>query len=222
MIKNKPLLLDLYCGAGGSAMGYNRAGFDIIGVDINKQPNFPFEFIQEDAITYATKNYLKFDAIHASPPCQAYTRKNYNWGRSRTYHYDHPDLLEPTRSILTEIGLPYVIENLPEAPMNGSLTLCGTMFGLKITKHRIFEANWPLPLLVPISCNHTNTYNPWSGSGRSAEKLREAQGTPWIPSSGGASRKEGRTGDLFNAIPPAYTEFIGSYLLSYLRSKNAE
>ena len=201
-------------------MGYSRAGFDIIGVDINRQPNYPFEFIQEDALSYIGHNYSKFDVIHASPPCQAYTRKNYNWGRSRTYHYDHPDLLEPTRNVLTEIGLPYVIENLPEAPMKGSLTLCGTMFGLKIIKHRVFEANWPLPFFVPISCNHTDTYNPWKGQGRSAEKLREAQGTPWIPSSGGASRKEGRTGDLFNAIPPAYTQFIGEYLIKYLKEKS--
>src|SRR3990167_8167266 len=93
--------------------------------------------------------------------------------------------------------------------------LCGTNFGLHIIKHRLFEANWSLPM-APASCDHRDVYNPWSGKGRSATKLREAQNTPWIPMSGGASRKPGVTGDLFNAIPPASTEFIGKQLLAAL------
>ena len=216
----KPRLLDLFCGAGGAAAGYDAAGFDVIGVDINPQPHYPFKFIQDDALEYVMGLLSEFalfpyDAIHASPPCQAYTRKDANWGRKRVNVIEHPDLIGPTRELLKETGVPYVIENVPGAPIDAQVELCGTHFGLRIIKHRLFEANWPLPM-PPATCDHSDVYNPWSGKGRSADQLREAQGTPWIPMSGGASRKAGVTGDLFNAIPPAYTEHIGTALRSYL------
>lgn len=218
---SKPRLLDLFCGAGGAAMGYHRAGFEVVGVDINPQPHYPFDFVQGDALTalasdndYIWSGFGPFDAIHASPPCQSYTRKHADWGRKRVHWLDHPDLVARTRDLLDATGLPYVIENVPGAPLRGSLLLCGTMFGLRIAKHRLFEANWPMAMLAPSTCDHSDIYNPWSGPGRSAEKLREAQGTPWIPMSGGASRKAGVTGDLFNAIPPAFTEWIGRQLIA--------
>jgi DNA (cytosine-5)-methyltransferase 1 len=193
-------------------MGYSRAGFEVVGVDIAPQKNYPFEFHQADAMTYPLDG---FDAIHASPPCQAYTRKSATWGRARTHYTEHPDLLEPTRERLIESGLPYVIENVVGAPIDAQLMLCGSMFGLDIQKHRLFEGNWSMPF-PPYTCNHTGLYNPWQGAGRSAQKHRDAQGTPWIPSGGGASRKRGYTGDVSNAIPPAYTEFIGKQLLESL------
>lgn len=212
-----PRLLDLFCGAGGAAMGYYRAGFEVVGVDVNPQPNYPFEFVQADAIEYmADVERGQFDAIHASPPCQSYTSKPATWGRERVHYLDHPDLLEPTRNWLEASGKPYVIENVPGAPLRGALMLCGTMFGLPLIKHRIFEANWPMPVLAPSTCHHRDVYNPWRGEGRSAAKLRAAQDTSWIPMSGGAGRKAGVTGDLFNAIPPAYTEFIGRALMENL------
>jgi DNA (cytosine-5)-methyltransferase 1 len=212
----KPRLLDLFCGGGGAAMGYQRAGFEVVGVDLQPQPNYPFPFFRSDAIAYLNGMWddmqrgrrLQFAAIHASPPCQAHTRKAANWGRKRNHWIDHPTLIEPTRELLRATGLPYVIENVPGAPINAQIELCGTHFGLRIIKHRLFEANWPLPM-PPASCDHRGVYNPWVGPGRSAEKLREAQGIDWLPISGGASRKAGYTGDLFNAIPPAYTEHIG-------------
>jgi DNA (cytosine-5)-methyltransferase 1 len=211
-------LLDLYCGAGGAAAGYARAGFEVIGVDIHRQPHYPFRFIRADVLSQIAAALLEtVDAVHASPPCQAYTRKSSTWGRERTNVIEHPDLLGPTRELLKATGLPYVIENVPGAPIDAQLMLCGTHFGRPLIKHRLFEANWPLPM-APASCDHRDVYNPWSGKGRSAEKLREAQGTPWIPMSGGASRKAGVTGDLFNAIPPAYTEHIGKALMAYLAS----
>ncbi len=202
-------VLDLYCAAGGAAMGYHQAGFEVVGVDINRQPNYPFEFHQDDALTYPLDG---FDLIHASPPCQLYTRKEASWGRPRTYFYEHPDLLGPTKERLIESGNPWIIENVVGAPMESQLLLCGTMLGLRIIKHRIFEANWKLPL-QPSNCDHSDVYNPWYGKGRSAAKHREAQGTPWIPQSGGASRKKGVTGDVFNALPPAYTKYIGEHFL---------
>jgi DNA (cytosine-5)-methyltransferase 1 len=209
----KPRLLDLFCGAGGAAMGYHRAGFEVVGVDINPQPHYPFEFKQMDALEFMEYGgWQGFDAIHASPPCQSYTRKAANWGRERKHWTEHPDLLAETRGMLRVTGVDYVIENVPGAPIDAQLELCGTHFGLRIIKHRLFEANWPLPM-APASCDHRDVYNPWSGAGRSADQLRAAQGTPWIPMSGGASRKAGVTGDLFNAIPPAYTEWIGAQLI---------
>jgi len=219
----KPRLLDLFCGGGGAAMGYSRAGFDVVGVDINRQPNYPFEFIQHDALDFLDSllmregvngfDVLDFAAIHASPPCQAYTRKSATWGRERKNMIEHPDLLAPTRDLLIATGLPWVIENVPGSPIDAQLMLCGSMFGLKIQKHRLFESNITLGL-APASCNHVGLYNPWQGAGRSAAKFREAQDTPWLPSSGGASRKAGYTGDVSNAIPPAYTEFIGRQLIA--------
>lgn len=214
MSDDRPWLLDLFCGAGGAAYGYHQAGFNLCGIDINRQPNYPYKFIQADVMEFCANPkfpWHKFSAVHASPPCQSYTRKSANWGRERTHYIDHPDLLEPTRAILQATGLPYVIENVEGSPILESLMLCGTMFGLPLIKHRYFEMNF---LCLPASvCDHSNVYNPWSGEGRSAEKMREAMGTPWIPISGGASRKAGVTGDLFNAIPPAYTKFIGTQLM---------
>lgn len=207
----KPRLLDLYCGGGGAAMGYARAGFEVVGVDINRQGNYPFEFHQADALTYPLDG---FDVIHASPPCQLYTRKAADWGRRRNHWIEHPDLIAPTRARLADSGLPYVIENVVGAPLNAQLLLCGTMFGLAIRKHRLFESNVPLPLPSASCTDHSECYDPWSGEGRSAAKLRAAMGIDWLPIAGGASRKAGYTGDLFNAIPPAYTEYIGRGLLS--------
>jgi hypothetical protein len=209
---SRPILLDLFCGAGGAAMGYHRAGFEVIGVDLSPQPHYPFEFHQADAMTFPLDG---FDFVHASPPCQAYTRKAATWGRERTHWTEHPDLLGPTRDRLEVEGMLYVIENVPGAPINAQLLLCGSMFGLAIQKHRLFEGNWAMPM-APATCNHVGLYNPWAGEGRSADQLRAAQGTPWIPMSGGASRKAGVTGDLFNAIPPAYTEWVGAALLREL------
>lgn len=223
-------LLDLFCGGGGAAKGYADAGFEVVGVDINHQPNYPYEFMRRDAIDtldmLTQKRALRpegwklddFDVIHASPPCQAYTKKSANWGRERTHWLDHPDLVGETRALLEATGKPYVIENVGGSPIMGSLMLCGTMFGLKIQKHRYFESNidlgWP-----PATCNHEDTYNPWQGAGRSAVKLRDAMGIDWLPISGGASRKAGYTGDLFNAIPPAYTEYIGKRLMEVISAR---
>ena len=151
----KPRLLDLFCGAGGAAMGYRRAGFEVVGVDIEPQPRYPFEFHQWDAmellawhVHHAGRGWPfgSFDAIHASPPCQLFSEGAP--GRKRA---DHPDLLTPVRECLKAIGLPYVIENVATAPMPTSILLCGATFGLPLIRHRRFEVN-PDPGLVPSLC----------------------------------------------------------------------
>lgn len=215
-LQGRPRLLDLFCGAGGAGYGYHLAGFDVVGVDINPQPHYPFQFVQADCMDVDV--FAGIDAIHASPPCQAYTRKAANWGRKRTSWAEHPDLLGPTREKLIATGLPYILENVMGARMRPNMVLCGTQFGLRIIKHRQFECSFPVTA-PEASCDHSDVYNPWSGKGRSAREHREAQGTPWIPQCGGASRKAGVTGDLNNAIPPAFTQFIGEQLMAHLQER---
>lgn len=228
---SKPRLLDLFCGAGGAAMGYHRAGFEVVGVDINRQPHYPFEFHQADAMEFMEAlvygdgvasdqgrlSLSMFDAIHASPPCQAYSNTRNLWPGAE-YASRHPDLLGPIRDKLVASGVPYVIENVEGSPIRAAIMLCGTMFDLNIKKHRWFETSFDV-LMAPASCgDHRNLYNPWKGAPgvRTADRYREAQGTPWIPGEGGASRKTAiRTGaDCSDAIPPAYTEWIGKQLLA--------
>src|SRR4051794_16680153 len=121
-----PRLLDLFCGAGGCSVGYHRAGFDVVGIDIAPQPHYPFEFIQADALTALDLFGMRigdFDAVHASPPCQSYSVSCNYRPENRT---KYPDLVAPTRELLYEIGLPYVIENVPGAPLHSPIMLCGS------------------------------------------------------------------------------------------------
>jgi DNA (cytosine-5)-methyltransferase 1 len=213
-------IIDLYCAGGGAAMGYHRAGFEVVGVDLNPQPHYPFEFIQRDVLSMTAEEIRAgFDAVHASPPCQKHTRKTATWGRKRTHWHEHLDLIPQTRALLEATGLPYIIENVVGAPIRADVTLCGTMFGLRIIKHRQFEANFPL-VAQDRECDHSDVYNPWQGKGRSAKEFRAAQDTPWLPMAGGASRKAGITGDLYNAIPPAYTEYLGRQLLAHIGGRS--
>ena len=217
---SKPRLLDMYCAAGGAGMGYSQAGFEVVGVDHNPQPNYPFEFIKADCLELDPGFLRSFDAIHASPPCQAHTKKAATWGRERKHWPVHLDLIPQTREMLVASGLPYIIENVVGAPLRAGLMLCGTMFGLRISKHRMFEANFILAP-PPAGCDHRDVFNPWSGKGRTAAEFRLAQDTPWIPTGGGASRKAGVTGDLYNAIPPAFTKHLGTELLRHLSQMRA-
>ena len=151
---NRPRLLDLFSGAGGAAMGYHRAGFDVVGVDNAPQPNYPFPFELADAMTFPLDGY---DAIHASPPCQAYSITKNAHGR------EHPMLVEPVRFRLAGSGLPWVIENVPGAPLLDPVTICGSMFDLRawdyyinqmvqLRRHRLFESS--VALVAPGPCRH--------------------------------------------------------------------
>jgi len=142
-------LLDLYCGAGGASMGYHRAGFEVIGVDITPQPNYPFELILADVFDLEESFFDEFDVIHASPPCQAYSKASAQW---RNKGVDYPDLISATRALLDTN--PYIIENVPMAPLFQPLTLCGTMFGLRVIRHRLFEINADAWIYPPCDCRH--------------------------------------------------------------------
>lgn len=202
-------LLDLFCCEGGAAEGYRRAGFDVTGVDIDDQPRYPGEFVKSDALEYLTLHGHEFDVIHASPPCQAHTKAQ------RLRNNSHPELIGPVRELLLSLGRPFVIENVPGAPLREPVMLCGAMFGLRLYRHRLFETNWPLS--API---HPEHIAPQVKMGRPAkphemiqpvgnfsgvDEAREVMGMPWATRDG-----------LREAIPPAYTHFIGLHLMAHL------
>lgn len=211
MTAPRPRLLDLFCGAGGAAMGYHRAGFDVVGVDIDPQPRYPFEFHHADAMTFPLDG---FDVIHASPPCQAYAVSTRVWlGRAA----EHPDLVDPTRDRLSRTGVPWVIENVPGAPLRNPLVLCGTMFdGLRVYRHRLFESDPPL-YFPPMHYPHDERVaevgrpvgdNGWmtvAGHFINVTAARIAMGIDWMTKD-----------ELADAIPPAYTEWIGRRMIDVL------
>ena len=212
---SRPRLLDLYCGAGGAAVGYHRAGFDVIGVDIEPQPHYPYEFVQADALDFLHEvNLLWIDAIHASPPCQGETSLKALW-RDR----EHPRLLIPTIEHLTRLGVPWVVENVDNAdgpPGTFKMRLCGSSFGLKVRRHRWFWSN--LMLLAP-DCNHRHQGTPLGvyGHGAGGQMTRGVKATRnngWQAM--GIEHRSTSWNDLVNAIPPAYTEHIGQQLLQHL------
>jgi DNA (cytosine-5)-methyltransferase 1 len=216
----KPVLLDLFCGAGGAAMGYHRAGFDVVGVDIAPQPHYPFEFHQANALEFPI---VGFSAIHASPPCQAYTHARHMGNRGKK---DHPRLIAPIRRRLISSFLPYVIENVERADTEliNPHMLCGSAFGLDVQRHRLFETNFPM---MSPGCAHgvwkrgrfegtpridgtrpkSKIVNPLA-SGCTHEEFAEAMGIDWVPKRGKRPAPE-----LHEAIPPAYTEYIGGFLM---------
>lgn len=215
------ILLDLFCGAGGAAMGYYRAGFrTIVGVDIAPQPHYPFLFVQDNALDYLKQYGHNYDVIHASPPCQQFSRLGAIW-RSRigehAWSMKHPDLIGVTRDALRLTGKPYVIENVPDAPLLNPVVLCGTFFGLKVYRHRAFECSFFL-LTPPHSPHHDNCAA--VGRGVSRKGFISISGQGGFGFSGGLAYARQAIGidwttrsELSQAIPPAYTEFIGRQLL---------
>lgn len=215
----QPRLLDLFCGAGGAAAGYYNAGFEVVGVDCKPQPNYPFAFIQADALAYLSTGAGRgYDCVHASPPCQAYSK---GAGMAGTRHL-HPDLIDPVRQLLVAIGLPWVIENVEQAGTTGgaldaSLLLCGTMFGLGVFRHRLFETSFLVMqpehpphrgrvgdgryVTVAGNAGGSSRRDGWKNGG--VADWRRAMGIDWMT---------GR--ELAQAIPPAYTHHIGRHLIN--------
>jgi len=231
-------LLDLFCGAGGAAMGYYRAGFtDIVGVDNRPMPRYPFAFVQADALEYVGAHGHEFDVIHASPPCQAYTSLRSCWNAKT-----HVGSVEKTRTALLATGVPWVIENVPGAPLNNPTMLCGTMFGLgvgsaELRRHRLFEVSLPV-LIMRLSCAHGTrrcVIGVYGGHGRDRRRVP----TIGVYGHGGTGENLHRyqrgqrnftaveqreamgidwmtVAELSQAIPPAYCEWLGRQLLQVL------
>ena len=212
--KRKPRLLDLFCCEGGAAVGYSRAGFEVVGVDLDPKfsKRYPFEFHAADALEFFDAHWGEFDAWHASPPCQAHTRAQKLQGN------EHPDFVPQTRAAFVRAAsirrTPWVIENVPGSPLNDPTVLCGAMFGIETYRHRLFETNWPLeapehPEHVakntkmgrpPVEGEFMHIVGNFSG----VSKAREIMDMPWASQTG-----------LREAIPPAYTEYIGKRLSEF-------
>lgn len=212
---SRPRLLDLFCGAGGAAMGYHRAGFDVVGVDIRPQPQYPFEFHQRDVTAMRPWAVSGFAAAHASPPCQAYSTMSNRWGS------DSRALIAETRHLLDRIGVPWVLENVPGARRHlvDPVRLTGEMFGLGVHRPRLFETNWLLMGCPP----------PPRQTDAAAVYGKNDQRRLWTRTDGGslyaATLERGRAAmgvdwmgwdELREAIPPAYTEFIGHQLQAFV------
>lgn len=215
-------ILDAFCGAGGAAVGYARAGFDVVGVDIAPQPNYPFEFARYDALDFIAEHWREFDAIHASPPCQGYLnlgKVNEKLGRTAS----HRRLIAETRRLLLAAGLPYVIENVSDAraELHDPIRLCGTSYWLPLRRHRLFESNVPLE---GLPCKHNRFREPkyWTswrpngehrlstvvqvyGNAGGREHWPAAMGIDWMTSA-----------ELVEAIPPAFTHHVGVQLAAHL------
>jgi DNA (cytosine-5)-methyltransferase 1 len=213
----RPTLLDAFCGAGGATRGYQLAGFHVTGVDVKSQPRYVGDaFIRADALEVIRELGHRFDAIHASPPCQAYIRSGMVAKDGR-----HPALVPITRRLLEETGRPYVIENVPGSPLRVDLLLCGSMFGLGVRRHRWFEGSPPLSPWT-ASCNHsgpiTGVYGHPHGRGGAWRNGKR----PMLPSDAATWGWAMGIGwmhptELALAIPPAYTELVGRLLLEVVR-----
>ena len=218
----RPRLLDLFCGAGGAATGYHRAGFDVVGVDVKHQPRYPFEFVQADVSALQPEDFRDYDAIHASPPCQDHSNVSGRGRKERGLH-GTGELLGWTLELLRASGKPYVVENVETAefPPGFRVRLCGSSFGLDVRRHRWFASN--VAMMSP-PCAH-GLQRPRFRSLDSRQKVlasvigvhghlnypgerelrNQAMGIDWMT-----------TAELSQAIPPAYTTFVGEYLLAHL------
>lgn len=207
-------MLDIFCGAGGASMGYHHAGFVVSGLDIKHGKRYPFEYFRLDFTTLDVDMLRGYDFIHASPPCQTFSiTKNLRNAQGKST--DKLDLLEPTRKLLQESGVPFIIENVPGAPLIDPVMLCGSAFGLKVRRHRLFESNLKL---TGTQCNHKAQGRPVGvygsmkdeipNGGKTAttmQEAHEAMGIDWMI-----------WGELVEAIPPAYTKHLGKQVIDQL------
>lgn len=214
-------ILDLFCCAGGAAVGYHRAGFDVVGVDMNPQPRYPFAFIQADALALDLRFVRSFDAIHASPPCQHHS----DLAKRNKNAHKHPDLIPQTRALLKASGLPYIIENVEGAPLVDPVVLCGTMFpGLRVKRHRLFESN--ARISAPRACPKKHPLV-FTHDKRKAHVGKLDQMVDFVQVTGGGNCSKAAAADamgidwmtkneLNEAIPPAFTHHLGLQLMAHI------
>lgn len=213
----RPRLLDLFCCEGGAAVGYNQAGFDVTGVDIQSQKHYPFRMFVGDAIQFVKDRGHEYDAIHASPPCQAYTSLKVLSAN------EHPDLVGVTREALIATGKPWIIENVVGAPLIDPIMLCGTEFGLEadcrdgarrqLRRHRLFESS--IPITRKGACAHKGQAVGVYGSGGGGQQTRGYKGYPEEARDAMGIQWMGNSKRISQAIPPAYTEWLGGQLIAH-------
>lgn len=208
----KPRLLDLYCGGGGASFGYDLAGFEVTGVDIVEQSNYVGDFVCDDAITFLNEFGHEYDVIHASPPCQQYSKSTSD---QRTRGITYPDLVGPTRDALITCGKPYIIENVVGAPLIDPILLCGAMFNIPTYRHRLFECSFPIS--APQHPKHVakvnrigirpkaDEYIEYIGHFPGKDIVAAFTGLTWLT-----------TNQLAQSIPPQYTRYIGRRTLELL------
>ena len=198
------LALDLFCGAGGAAMGLHRAGYEVVGIDIKPQPRYPFQFIQANAMRLPI-DLLQFDFIWASPPCQAYTTAQ------RIQKNHHPDLIAQVRKILIASGKPYVIENVPGAPLRRPIELCGSMFGLKTYRHRLFETSFPCEQPWHPAHELVAGQTKMGRPPKDGEYIQVVGNFSGVDAASKAMEIDWMTRDeLREAIPPVYSEYFAN------------
>lgn len=207
--------LDLYCCGGGASTGLFQAGFDVTGVDIEHQKNYPYRFIQANVLDLPIGYLQMFDFIWASPPCQAHTMAGTQWRKEGKVY---PDLIEPTREMLEASGKPYVIENVPGAPLKNPITLCGNMFGLRTYRHRLFETNFPV--IEPFHWAHVARNAKMGRPVKNDEFLQMVGHFSGVPLAREIMGLPNLTQyELAQAIPPAYSKYLAEqYLTSFKES----
>lgn len=203
-------LLDLYSCQGGAAFGFEQAGFDVTGIDIEDQPRHKGNFIKSDAIEFLMDNYKDYDFVHASPPCQEYSMSSMQF---RVAGKSYPDLISATRNALILTGKPYSIENVPGAPLINPIVLCGTMFNIPTYRHRLFETNWNLK--QPIHPAHT------AKNAKMGRKIKEGEFIQYVGHFSGVKYVQEFTGcywmnqyGLAQSIPPQYSKYVGEQYLN--------
>jgi DNA (cytosine-5)-methyltransferase 1 len=207
-------ILDLFCGAGGAGYGYFLAGFEVTGIDNKEQKHYPFEFILSDAFEYLVNNYNKFDAIHASPPCQQYTKSAKQWRKAGK---EYPDLITECRMLLTKTNKPYIIENVPDSPLINPIILNGSVFGLLVHRKRLFECNFfvdqpgipktKASIKMGRPVKEGDIIQPvghFSGINYAKKQMQ----IDWMNIS-----------ELAQAIPPAYTKYISKFLITEIERR---
>lgn len=230
MPKKTYKLLDLCCCAGGAAMGYHQSGFKVTGVDIKKQPNYPFKMVVADAVAYLRKHGHKYDAFHASPPCQKWSCST---SLAQSKGKEYPDIIAPIRDELEKLGKPYIIENVMQAPIRPDIVLCGYMFGLKVIRNRKFElGNWfclqpgfPVRKGSAIDGDFVSVFGKASWNQNKAQKERGTEckfkkGTileTWKYAMG----IDWKITDIeiSESIPPAYSKYLGEQLIQYMKNQ---
>ncbi len=213
----RPRALDLFCSAGGASVGLRRAGFDVMGVDIKKQPRYPYRFIRADAFDLPVR-LQDFDFIWASPHCQPFTAL-----RTREDMSAYPNQIPAVRAMLEAAGVPFVIENVVGAPLRADLMLCANAFGLRCYRHRIFECSFPVaqpdhpPHRSRVNRRGENRMAHWRSGGHititgdvGSYVGPEAMGIDWMTGN-----------ELSQAIPPAYSEYIGKQAIQFIRQRAA-